>query len=152
MASINIGADNAGDAFYRYKMPKLQARVSPPRPQGLGRGASGGRGGLGRRGGGGAVSRVRFITIDRLACRLTARTQIEGRGNGIKTNVVNNVDIAKALERPPECEGGALAAAARCAPPACPLPLPPPPHPHPCAHTCRRAQVVWLRAGRADQL
>ena len=30
--------------------------------------------------------------------------QIEGRGNGIKTNVINNVDIAKALERPPECE------------------------------------------------
>ena len=30
--------------------------------------------------------------------------QIEGRGNGIKTNVVNNVDIAKALDRPPECE------------------------------------------------
>lgn len=30
--------------------------------------------------------------------------QIEGRGNGIKTNVVNNVDIAKALERPPECK------------------------------------------------
>jgi len=65
MATINIGADNAGDAFYRYKMPKLQARI-------------------------------------------------EGRGNGIKTNVVNNVDIAKALERPPEyvlkwygCELGA---------------------------------------------
>ena len=30
--------------------------------------------------------------------------QIEGRGNGIKTNVVNNVEIAKALERPPDCE------------------------------------------------
>lgn len=30
--------------------------------------------------------------------------QIEGRGNGIKTNVVNNVDIAKALERPAACE------------------------------------------------
>lgn len=30
--------------------------------------------------------------------------QIEGRGNGIKTNVVNCVDIAKALERPPDCE------------------------------------------------
>lgn len=30
--------------------------------------------------------------------------QIEGRGNGIKTNVVNNVEIAKALERPPECK------------------------------------------------
>ena len=25
---INIGGENAGDAFYRYKMPKLQARVS----------------------------------------------------------------------------------------------------------------------------
>jgi translation initiation factor 2 beta subunit (eIF-2beta)/eIF-5 len=42
------------------------------------------------------------------------KTQIEGRGNGIKTNVVNNVDIAKALERPPDyivkyygCELGA---------------------------------------------
>ena len=32
-----------------------------------------------------------------------ARVQIEGRGNGIKTNVVNNVEIAKALERPPDC-------------------------------------------------
>jgi hypothetical protein len=30
--------------------------------------------------------------------------QIEGRGNGIKTNIVNNIDIAKALERPPECK------------------------------------------------
>ncbi|WIA37750.1 hypothetical protein OEZ86_014627 [Tetradesmus obliquus] len=61
----NIGGENAGDAFYRYKMPKLIAKI-------------------------------------------------EGRGNGIKTNVVNNVDIAKALERPPEyilkfygCELGA---------------------------------------------
>ena len=25
---INIGAGNADDQFYRYKMPKLQARVS----------------------------------------------------------------------------------------------------------------------------
>ncbi|PRW20878.1 eukaryotic translation initiation factor 5 [Chlorella sorokiniana] len=53
MTSINIGGENAGDAFYRYKMPKLQARI-------------------------------------------------EGRGNGIKTNVVNNAEIAKALERPPD--------------------------------------------------
>eukprot|EP00958_Prasinococcus_capsulatus_P022152 scaffold3091_cov349-Prasinococcus_capsulatus_cf.AAC.5 len=50
--SVNIGAANADDAFYRYKMPKLQAKI-------------------------------------------------EGRGNGIKTNVVNMVDIAKALARPP---------------------------------------------------
>lgn len=41
-------------------------------------------------------------------------TKIEGRGNGIKTNIVNNVDIAKALARPPSyttkyfgCELGA---------------------------------------------
>jgi len=52
MATINIGADNAGDAFYRYKMPKLQSVV-------------------------------------------------EGRGNGVKTNIVNMVEIAKALGRPP---------------------------------------------------
>ncbi|KAK9832811.1 hypothetical protein WJX81_003597 [Elliptochloris bilobata] len=65
MAAVNIGADNASDQFYRYKMPKLQARI-------------------------------------------------EGRGNGIKTNVVNNVEVAKALERPADyivkfygCELGA---------------------------------------------
>jgi hypothetical protein len=59
-------------------------------------------------------------------------SQIEGRGNGIKTNVVNAVDIAKALERPPECEGegegrgrgdGGRAAAPRR------RPTPPPPSP-----------------------
>jgi len=31
------------------------------------------------------------------------RPQIEGRGNGIKTNVMNMVDVAKALGRPPSC-------------------------------------------------
>ncbi|CAM8962363.1 unnamed protein product [Rhodiola kirilowii] len=30
-------------------------------------------------------------------------TKIEGRGNGIRTNIVNMVDIAKALARPPSC-------------------------------------------------
>ena len=27
MATVNIGEANQGDVFYRYKMPKLQARV-----------------------------------------------------------------------------------------------------------------------------
>ena len=49
---VNIGAGNAGDAFYRYKMPKLQSKV-------------------------------------------------EGRGNGVKTNVMNCVEVSRALGRPP---------------------------------------------------
>eukprot|EP00898_Chlorokybus_atmophyticus_P009185 jgi/Chlat1/9268/Chrsp99S08491 len=62
---LNIGQSNSDDAFYRYKMPRLIAKI-------------------------------------------------EGRGNGIKTNIVNMVDIAKALSRPPSyttkffgCELGA---------------------------------------------
>ena len=49
---VNIGASNAGDQFYRYKMPAIQSKI-------------------------------------------------EGRGNGIKTNVVNLVEVSKALARPP---------------------------------------------------
>lgn len=40
--------------------------------------------------------------------------QIEGRGNGIKTNVVNNVEVAKALERPADCAPPWHSAPARC--------------------------------------
>jgi len=30
--------------------------------------------------------------------------QVEGKGNGIKTVIVNMVDVAKALSRPPTCK------------------------------------------------
>ena len=51
MALVNIGASNASDQFYRYKI-------------------------------------------------LRSSQKSKGRGNGIKTNVVNLVDVAKALARP----------------------------------------------------
>lgn len=54
MASVNVNR-NLTDQFYRYKMPKLIAKV-------------------------------------------------EGKGNGIKTVIVNMVEIAKALNRPPMCK------------------------------------------------
>ena len=118
---INIGADNASDQFYRYKMPKLQARVwqcflllcspisgnlhvaaldlycvradpcSDLSCNGL------------------MTGRLRPEWKDRPPCGFwdaeaaVVALQIEGRGNGIKTNVVNNVEVAKALERPPDC-------------------------------------------------
>ena len=54
MGSVNINR-SLNDQFYRYKMPKLLAKV-------------------------------------------------EGKGNGIKTVIVNMVDVAKALNRPPMCK------------------------------------------------
>jgi len=54
MACVNVNR-NLTDQFYRYKMPKLIAKV-------------------------------------------------EGKGNGIKTVIVNMVEVAKALNRPPMCK------------------------------------------------
>lgn len=54
MGSVNVNR-NVSDAFYRYKMPRLQAKV-------------------------------------------------EGKGNGIKTVIVNMADVAKAIGRPPTCK------------------------------------------------
>jgi len=53
MACVNVNR-SLSDQFYRYKMPKILAKV-------------------------------------------------EGKGNGIKTVIVNMVDIAKSLNRPPMC-------------------------------------------------
>ena len=54
MGSLNVNR-SVSDAFYRYKMPRLMAKV-------------------------------------------------EGKGNGIKTVIVNMVDVAKAIGRPATCK------------------------------------------------
>ena len=54
MGSVNINR-SVSDAFYRYKMPRLRAKV-------------------------------------------------EGKGNGIKTVIVNMIDVAKAIGRPATCK------------------------------------------------
>ena len=41
-------------------------------------------------------------------CVCVFSTQVEGKGNGIKTVIVNMVDVAKALCRPPSCKWGWL--------------------------------------------
>ena len=67
--SINVNP-NAEDAFYRYKMPRL-------------------------------IAKVRCATS--FAYMPLLQLQVEGKGNGIKTVIPNMTEIAKALNRPPNC-------------------------------------------------
>ena len=78
MASVNIGSSNAGDEFYRYKMPALQSKAR-------------------------ARARGRRKPKPQAETACFGGPQIEGRGNGIKTNVMNMVEVAKALGRPASC-------------------------------------------------
>lgn len=64
MESVNIKR-NVSDAFYRYKMPRLMAKV-------------------------------------------------EGKGNGIKTVIVNMAEVAKAIGRPATCKYKLLYSVGRC--------------------------------------
>jgi translation initiation factor 5 len=60
------------DEFHRYKMPFLIAKV--------------------------IIISLFLVSI----INLLSLSQVEGRGNGIKTVIVNMADIAKSLDRPPE--------------------------------------------------
>lgn len=63
MGSVNVNR-SVSDAFYRYKMPRLRAKV-------------------------------------------------EGKGNGIKTVIVNMIDVAKAIGRPATCKCNILSTLAK---------------------------------------
>lgn len=79
--SLNVNR-SVSDQFYRYKMPRLIAKVGvlyicTPR----------------------TIKANLFGNLIRVCF-----SQVEGKGNGIKTVIVNMVDVAKALNRPPTCE------------------------------------------------
>lgn len=81
--SVNVNR-SVSDQFYRYKMPRLIAKV------------------------------IVLLHVFKLVhgwfdvCNLIFfylfLIQVEGKGNGIKTVIVNMVDVAKALNRPPTCK------------------------------------------------
>lgn len=75
--AVNINR-NVDDTFYRYKMPKLLAKVTP--------------------------QQIVHLKTTYLKCYFPNIFQVEGKGNGIKTVIANMVDIAKALNRPPTCK------------------------------------------------
>lgn len=75
--SAQAHSASQGDEFYRYKMPSLQSKV--------------------------LTACIHKSVIWRPVSRSFPPPQIEGRGNGIKTNVMNMVDVAKALGRPASC-------------------------------------------------
>lgn len=76
--SVNVNR-SVSDQFYRYKMPRLIAKVTFPRL-------------------------VSLLNLSGWFLNLLLCFQVEGKGNGIKTVIVNMVDVAKALNRPPTCQ------------------------------------------------
>lgn len=108
--SVNVNR-SVSDQFYRYKMPRLIAKVTthycfvffvffrfvlwgeknsirivvgvgPKFPESC---------------------RKKCLGVN-ITCGFFLSIQVEGKGNGIKTVIVNMVDVAKALNRPPTCE------------------------------------------------
>lgn len=79
--AININR-NVLDPFYRYKMPRLQAKVTYD------------------------SSKIKDVLLHnfRIFQVIFNILQVEGKGNGIKTVIANMTEIAKALERPPTCK------------------------------------------------
>lgn len=90
--SVNVNR-SVSDQFYRYKMPRLIAKVTA------------------------RLAVVGFYVLAKLKLpeKFSMQSnrsvfvcfylvQVEGKGNGIKTVIVNMVDVAKALNRPPTCK------------------------------------------------
>lgn len=96
--SVNVNR-SVSDQFYRYKMPRLIAKV-PTCEYFQSFHSSGGK---------------TAFTVLKLQNSVQGLfrfwlfiffplIQVEGKGNGIKTVIVNMVDVAKALNRPPTCK------------------------------------------------
>lgn len=78
--SVNVNR-GVTDQFYRYKMPRLIAKV-----------------------GVNCLKKKISVVVLKKIIYILFFCKVEGKGNGIKTVIVNMVDVAKALNRPPTCE------------------------------------------------
>ena len=90
MAFVNVKRD-VTDQFYRYKMPLLIAKVETACHTHAHTLTC-------------ACTHTHTHTHTHTLMLCVSDIQVEGKGNGIKTVVVNMVDVAKALCRPPSCE------------------------------------------------
>lgn len=83
--SVNVNR-SVSDQFYRYKMPRLIAKVIISRTPSI------------------ITPKMLSLNWFLICTGIFVSLQVEGKGNGIKTVIVNMVDVAKALNRPPTCK------------------------------------------------